>query len=70
MATYRYARDSKTNAQREAAKWQAKVDTLQASIEYYSDLQLRKVLTDTDRKRWDRQVAKLEALLSDNPNEA
>ncbi len=65
MAVVRYARDSRTSAQREAIKWQRKVDAKRALL---ADLHL--TLNDYNMRRYKNIQAQLDRLLAENPNEA
>lgn len=64
MATYRYARDSKTSAQKAAAKWQRQVDAKRALL---ADLHV--TLNDYNMRRYKNIQAQLDRLLAENPNE-
>ena len=68
MSLYRYARDSKTSAQRDAAKWQQKVDEKIRLIELLETTYPH--MTATDMRRSNLARAALRKLMSENPNEA
>jgi hypothetical protein len=71
MSTYRYARDSRTPADREAAKWQRKVDeTSQALAMYERQIADGRQLSQYDAMRQRQAVARLAKLMAENPYEA
>lgn len=70
MATYRYARDSKTSAQRAAAKWQQEVDGLNAELATYERIVAEgRKLSDYDASRQRNATKRLAKLMAENPNE-
>ena len=69
MATYRYARDSRTSAQTEARNWQIKVDMANASLEVYAQIDSERGLTKFEARNRLRCQARLAKLMDNNPNE-
>jgi hypothetical protein len=70
MATYRYARDSRTSAQTEARNWQVKVDMANQVIATYTHIATWRELTNVDKANLKRVEARLAKLMAENPNEA
>ena len=70
MATYRYARDSRTNAQKEARQWQVKVGMANAALEQYAFIAASRELTKFEQRNLARCKARLAKLMAENPNEA
>ena len=69
MATYRYARDSRTSAQTEARNWQVKVDMANAVIASYAHITTWRELSKVDLANLKRVEARLAKLMDENPNE-
>lgn len=70
MSTYRYARDSKTSAQRAAAKWQQQVNDLNAELAVYAGIVSDgRQLSDYDAMRQRNASKRLAKLMAENPNE-
>jgi hypothetical protein len=71
MSTYRYARESRTSAQRAAREWQRKVDETKQELAMY-DRQVAdgRLLSNYDAMRQRNATRRLEKLMAENPNEA
>lgn len=72
MSIHRYARDSKTSAQRAAAQWQREVDELMRLLTDYArqEHELGQPLTAWQIKDRARKMRRLAALKAENPNES
>lgn len=71
MTTYRYARESRTSAQRAAVQWQRKVDEKQQLIQMFEEMIAEgRKLSDYDQRLLHRHRVALERLMAENPNEA
>jgi hypothetical protein len=68
MSSYRYARDSRTSAQRYAREWQRKVDAKIAIINFF-DAKTPGQMTASDVRRYNLARAAYQKLMADNPNE-
>jgi hypothetical protein len=70
MSTIRYARDSKTSAQKAATKWQSQVDECYYMIGVYRDMAASgRRLSNYDASKKGQIERKLGLLLAENPNE-
>ena len=70
MATYRYARDSRTSAQKAAREWQRKVDETNQELSMYAaQIADGRLLSDYDAMRQRTTTRRLEKLMDENPNE-
>lgn len=71
MSTYRYARDSRTSAQKAAAQWAREVEELtQSLLAYGRQQEMGFELTDWQKKDRARKIKRLDTLRKNDPNEA
>lgn len=70
MSTYRYARNSRTPAQRQAVEWQRKVDEKQRLLAMFDQqIAAGRKLSDYDQRRQNTTRKALDELMDENPNE-
>lgn len=70
MATYRYARESRTSAQKAARIWQQSVDEANRMLEMYAGVVASgRKLSQYDAAVQRRTQNKLDRLMAENPNE-
>lgn len=70
MATSRYARESRTSAQKSAALWQRKVEETERSLAIYArQIAEGRQLSQYDAMQQRNATRRLEKLLAENPNE-
>lgn len=70
MATYRYARESRTSAQKAARQWQQSVDTTNQELTMYADqIAAGRQLSNYDAMRQRNATKRLAKLMSENPYE-
>lgn len=71
MSTYRYARESRTSAQKAAREWQRKVDETSRELAMYAaQIADGRQLSNYDAMRQRNATKRLAKLMAENPNEA
>lgn len=70
MSIHRYARESRTSAQKSTREWQLKVDMAKASIDGYAQIATWRELSKSDVANLRRVEARLAKLMEENPFEA
>jgi len=71
MSTYRYARESRTSAQKAARQWQQNVDATNQELQMYANqIASGRQLSNYDAMRQRNATKRIAKLMAENPNEA